>query len=686
MGITRQQFIMVAVLLSGTLLAVLNQTLLSPALPAIMASLSVDATTVQWLTSGYSLVEAVIIPLSAYLIGRFTTRQLYISGFVLFTAGSLLAALSPAFPFLLAGRMLQAACTGMVMPMVFTVILLIFPREKRGSAMGVIGLIIGFAPAIGPSVSGLLVDSVGWRALFFIVTALSALVLVAAFVVLKNYGDFERTTFDKLSVLLSSVGLVCLLYGLSSFTSSDNLLVTGALIAIGIVLLALYVRRQLRLEVPMLKVSILSAKPYATAVCVIVIIEAALMGTGVITPLYIQGTLGHSATVSGLAMLPGAVIGAFLGLVAGRLFDRYGVRRVVIPGMVVTLCGAAGLVLLGIDTPIVAVAAAYTILTMGLQFAMTPLNTWGLNSLDNSVLQHAQGLSNTLNQVAASFGTAMLVSLSALGPFAAPAASATEQAYMGEHIAFSTTAGLVLVAAVVVVVLARDTKKATKASPGAANIAAGASASAGASTVEAAAAKGIDAASAEGSARAAGRANAEAAGAQDATSATDGRSAADAAAGNDIFVRDAMNLHPVYVSTAATMRDVVLIMAETDTSGVPVVDESYKLVGFVSDGDVANYLGKHDMSMFDASLNLYNLVDDAQVRERLGDLLNLNVMSMATKRVISTTPDTPIDEACHVLATKRIKKMPVVDEGGKLVGALSRRNIIHAIAAEEQRK
>lgn len=679
MGITRQQFIMVAVLLSGTLLAVLNQTLLSPALPAIMASLSVDATTVQWLTSGYSLVEAVVIPLSAYLIGRFTTRQLYISGFVLFTAGSLLAALAPAFPFLLAGRMLQAACTGMVMPMVFTVILLIFPREKRGSAMGVIGLIIGFAPTIGPSVSGLLVDSVGWRALFFIVTALSALVLVAAFVVLKNYGNFERTTFDKLSVLLSSVGLVCLLYGLSSFTSSDNLLVTGALVVIGVVLLALYVHRQLHLEVPMLKVSILSAKPYATAACVIVIIQAALMGTGVITPLYIQGTLGHSATVSGLAMLPGAVIGAFLGLVAGRLFDRFGVRRVVIPGIAVTLCGAAGLVLLDIDTPIVAVAAAYTVLTMGLQFTMTPLNTWGLNSLDNGVLQHAQGLSNTLNQVAASFGTAMLVSLSTLGPFAAPAASAAEQAYMGEHIAFSTTAGLVLVAAVIVVALARDKKKVAKAGAAAEGAAgeASAGATAGAGAVAAAA---FDAThDAEG-------ANAKTASAQDAPNATSERLAAKAATGSDIFVRDAMNLHPVYVSTMATMRDVVLIMAETDTSGVPVVDESYKLVGFVSDGDVANYLGKHDMSMFDASLNLYNLVDNEQVRERLGDLLDLNVMSMATKRVISTTPDTPIDEACHVLATKRIKKMPVVDENGKLVGALSRRNIIHAIAAEEQQK
>ena len=662
MGITRQQFIMVAVLLSGALLAVLNQTLLSPALPAIMAALEVDATTVQWLTSGYALVEAVIIPLSAYLVGRFTTRQLYISGFVLFVAGSLMAALAPSFPFLLAGRMLQAACTGIVMPMVFTVILLIFPREKRGSAMGIVGLIMGFAPAIGPSVSGVLVDTVGWRALFIIVTALAMCVLLGAIFILKNYGEFERTTFDKLSVLLSSAGLVCLLYGLSSFTSSDNLAVTGALIVGGIVVVALYVRRQFHLEVPMLKISILKTKPYAITVCIVVIIEAALMGMGVITPLYIQGVLGQSATASGVCMLPGAVLGALAGLLAGRLFDRYGVRRVVIPGGIVTLCGAIGLVLLGVDTPIVLVAVIYTVLTVGLQFVMTPINTWGVNSLDNSVIQHSQGLSNTLNQVAAAFGTALLVSLSALGPVVAPTAGTLEQTFVGQHISFSTTAALVGVAFIVIVVLVKDRKPA----------AAGESA-------ELAGEGAIKQFTEEAS-----EPSAAANGARTGVAVSAGQNAETGEVAEEFFVRDAMNPHPVYVSTDATMREVVLMMAETDTSGVPVVDDSYRVVGFITDGDMASYLGKHNMSMFDASLNLYNMIDDTKMRERLNSLLDLNVMSMATKRVISTTADTPIDEACHVLATKRIKKMPVVDAQGKLVGALSRRNIIHAIAADEQ--
>lgn len=161
LGVGRKELVMVGVLLTGTLLAVLNLTMLSPALPAIMGDLGVDATTAQWLTSVYALVEAVVIPLSAYLVGRFTTRQLFITALSVFTAGSLAAAVAPNFWVLLLGRIMQAACTGAVMPMVFTVILLVFPREKRGTAMGVIGLIIGFAPAVGPSLSGLLVDSVG---------------------------------------------------------------------------------------------------------------------------------------------------------------------------------------------------------------------------------------------------------------------------------------------------------------------------------------------------------------------------------------------------------------------------------------------------------------------------------------------------------------------------------------------
>ncbi len=646
LGVERKELVMVGVLLVGVLLAVLNQTLLSPALPAIMNDLAVDATTVQWLTSGYSLVEAVVIPLSAYLIGRFSTRQLFISAFALFTAGSLAAAIAPNFWVLLLGRVLQAACTGMSMPMVFTVILLVFPREKRGTAMGVIGLIIGFAPAVGPSVAGLLVDSVGWRALFGVVTALSVVVIVLAVAVLKNYGDFARAPFDKLSVVLCTVGLVCLLYGLSTFASTDNMIVTVALMVAGLVLCLLYVRRQLKLPEPMLQVGILGTRKYATSVIIIVIVQAALMGTGVITPLYIQGVLGFSATMSGVAMLPGALIGAFMGLVSGRLFDRFGVRRVVIPGVIVAVLGASGLVRLGIDSGFITLTLTYTVLVVGLQFTMTPLNTWGVNSLPNSVIQHAQGVSNTLNQVAASMGTAVLVSISALAPAVAPDAPALEQSYLGDHMAFITTFALMCVAALIILFFVRD--------------------------------------------------KARAAGAVAATAAERGQEPVDYAAGFDGVTVDAiegdaldpdhtytaaevMNREPVCARDTAAMAEVIRLMDANQTSGLPVVNAAGDLVGFVSDGDVASYLGKTEIALLDSTLlNGYRYIDDETEASRLRDLLALNVMAVATKRVISVDAATPVDEVCALFAAKRIKKVPVVQDG-KLVGTLSRRNIMRSL-------
>ena len=646
LGVGRKEMVMVGVLLVGVLLAVLNQTLLSPALPAIMNDLAVDATTVQWLTSGYSLVEAVVIPLSAYLIGRFSTRQLFISAFALFTAGSLAAAIAPNFWVLLLGRVLQAACTGMSMPMVFTVILLVFPREKRGTAMGVIGLIIGFAPAVGPSVAGLLVDSVGWRALFGVVTALSVVVIVLAVAVLKNYGDFARAPFDKLSVVLCTVGLVCLLYGLSTFASTDNMIVTVALMVAGLVLCLLYVRRQLKLPEPMLQVGILGTRKYATSVIIIVIVQAALMGTGVITPLYIQGVLGFSATMSGVAMLPGALIGAFMGLVSGRLFDRFGVRRVVIPGVIVAVLGASGLVRLGIDSGFITLTLTYTVLVVGLQFTMTPLNTWGVNSLPNSVIQHAQGVSNTLNQVAASMGTAVLVSISALAPAVAPDAPALEQSYLGDHMAFITTFALMCVAALIILFFVRD--------------------------------------------------KARAAGAVAATAAERGQESVDYAAGFDGVTVDAiegdalepdhtytaaevMNREPVCARDTAAMAEVIRLMDANQTSGLPVVNAAGDLVGFVSDGDVASYLGKTEIALLDSTLlNGYRYIDDETEASRLRDLLALNVMAVATKRVISVDAATPVDEVCALFAAKRIKKVPVVQDG-KLVGTLSRRNIMRSL-------
>lgn len=469
MKLTRQQVAMVAVLLTGTLLAVLNQTLLTPALPSIMEHLNVSATTAQWLTSGYSLVEAVIIPLNAYLLGRFPSKNLYVGGIGLFTVGSVLCASAPNFAFLMAGRICQAMATGVLMPTVFTQILLIFPRERRGSAMGLIGLILSFAPAVGPSISGVLVDNIGWRALFVVVVCIAAAIVVLSAAVLRNFDGFERSPLDAPSVALMALGMLGLLYGLSTFSSSPSLTVPVVCIVIGLCLVGLFARRQLRLETPILDISVLKHRCFATAVLLVGLIEAVLIGSGVILPIFIQNALGQSATASGLLMLPGAACGAVCGLLAGRLFDRFGIRGVTLGGAALLMLGVGGYFTFHANVSLFTVGLFYTFACVGLQSLVTPVNAWGINDLPNTSVPHGNAIVSTVEQVGASFGTAFVVSLTAFAP--TDAASLGEAAeilgleagttFAGCHIAFAGLAALTVVIALAILLGTHKRKAAT---------------------------------------------------------------------------------------------------------------------------------------------------------------------------------------------------------------------------------
>ena len=501
-----------------------------------------------------------------------------------------------------------------------------------------------------PTQSGVLVDTVGWRAIFVIVAAVAAIIVACAAKMLKPYGEFRRSRFDLLSVVLSTCGLICLLYGLSSVSSSTNLGFTVGLIVAGIALVGLYAYRQLNLAEPMLRVDILKTVNYRTVVIVIALFQAALIGMETVMPLYIQGVLGQSATVSGLTLLPGALIGAFTGMLAGRLFDKFGVRVPVLIGAAVVLCGVLGFTQFRADSPVLLVSVMYAVLAIGIQFTMTPVNTWGVNSLPNEAIQHAQSTSNTINQVAASFGTALLVSVAATVSGAASDLAGVERTFAGYHASFCTTALLAACAIVLILVFVRDKKK-------------------------------VDVPS-------------EAAAASDAQAdvrASDGAPFADVPAPSDAFARAAdkalsgftlaqvMNPNAATVSNSACMREVIAILAATNTSGVSVVDPAGKLVGYVTDGDIMRYLARNDFNMSSPSAGVsLSLQDDEDMEGRLAALASLNVMELATKRVVSVDIDTPLDVACATLARRRIKKMPVTSNG-VLVGALSRRNVLHAM-------
>lgn len=455
LGLSKSKLIELITLLSGSFIVVLNMTLMTPALKTIMSEMSVSQSTAQWLTSGYALTEAVVIPTAAFLMGRFNNKKLFISGLVIFSLGSFLAATAPNFAILLLSRIIQASATGFMMPMVSSIILVIIPKENRGSAMGLITLIIGFAPMIGPTLSGLLIDLVGWRSIFVLVASLSFINALAAIFILKIDVKFEPATFDMPSVVLSTIGLISLLLGISSISASVNPFLNVLEIAVGVLLLGAYSKRQLTSKKPMLKIDVLKTREFRTGVLIIAMFEAGLIGMETIMPLYIQTVLGHSATASGLTLLPGTVIGAFTGVLAGRLFDKHGVRLPVLCGVVATTIGLFLLLALSDSSAIWFVTLAYACLAIGIDFTMTPVNTWAINSLPNNVVQHAQSTSNTINQVAGSFGTATLVSIASVVSSCAASAGQASATFSGYHASLIATALIVGTALVAIVLKVR---------------------------------------------------------------------------------------------------------------------------------------------------------------------------------------------------------------------------------------
>lgn len=629
MGVKKQDLFIGAILLAGTVLATLNQTALNPALPSIMESLQVDAAVVQWLVSAYSLVNAIVIPSSAYLMGRFGTRKMFLFALSLFSLGSFLGAVAVNFPMVLVGRILQAVCAGINMPMMFAVLLLIFPREKRGTAMGIVTLAICCAPAIGPTVSGILVDAVGWHGVFWLVFILAVLLLVFAAFKLRPYGEFEKTTFDVPSVAMVGIGLLLLLLGISSVNQPEIVGFAAVGVVVGLVLVVLFARRQFKIETPFLNIKILKTRDFRVAAIVIMFIQATLLGVNVIMPLYIQNTLGFSAFISGLVMLPGAVLGGLGSVLAGRLFDKLGVRRSTVPCYAVMLVSGLGLVLLTDSSSIVLVAVVYAVFLGTLQFANTPMNTWGVNALDNSVIQHSTAITNTLNQVGASISTSGLMMAVSIGSASAVGLAPAQSAFAGQHLAFIALLGMVVVAMLIVLVFVRDRKTEP-------------------SDVASFAMETVP------------------------------RSAGDHAG---LLASQVMNGEPYFVRESATVRDAVRVLLEKKTGGIPIVSNDDRVVGFVSDGDIMKYVGSSGKRVLDSTFMLYVAPEDASYSERVAEIMNLNIMDIANKKVVAIDAGMPLETACMLLASNRIKKLPVTS-GGKLVGTLSRADIVRGTMAD----
>ncbi len=402
----------IAILVSGGFITMFSETVLTPALPSIMEETSVSTNVAQWLTTGFILVSAIMIPLTAFFINRFPTKRLFMSAMSHFAFGCLLCAISPNFSVILLGRFFQAAGAGIMMPLCQTVVLVLVPLSKRGTAMGVIGLVMALAPAIGPTLAGWVIDIMGWHIMFYIITALAVLDIVLAGFVLENVIESSNPKLDMPSVLLSSLGLASFLYGCSAAGDMGLLhVLPWFFILIGIVTSMAFVKRQFTLKEPFLDLRILKFPQFAIATIIAMIVNAALISGAVMLPIFMQNIQGFSAMQSGLAMLPGALCMAVMNVVSGRIFDKYGPRGLAISGLSLLTISAAAFIFMHTGTPFALLCLIYTMRMVGISMAMMPITTWGLNTLSNKRMAHGTAINNTLRQVAGSIGTTFFVAI-----------------------------------------------------------------------------------------------------------------------------------------------------------------------------------------------------------------------------------------------------------------------------------
>ncbi|OLQ22793.1 MFS transporter [Listeria seeligeri] len=400
------------VMLMGAFVTILNQTLMNVALPSIMRDFGITASQGQWLSTGFMLVNGVMIPMTAFLIERFTTRQLYLFAMITFAIGTTIGGFATDYTMLIAGRMVQAIGAGIVMPLLTVVVLNLFPMERRGRAMGLIGLAMNFAPAIGPTLSGWIVEQYDWRNLFFIIIPFAILDIVVAIFLLKNVGKRTFPKLDVLGVIMSTIGFGSLLLGFSN--AGDHAWLTwkvAGFIVLGLVVLGLFVRYQTSSKAPLLNFRVFKYPTFALTTSISFFVVMGLFGGMLLLPIFLQTVRGFSPLESGLVLLPGALVTAVLSPVTGVMFDRFGAKYLSLVGLIIMAGSTFMFTNLDESTTLTYIIIIQTIRSAGMAMVMMPLQTAALNSLPLNLAAHGSAMFNTMRQVAGSIGTAALITV-----------------------------------------------------------------------------------------------------------------------------------------------------------------------------------------------------------------------------------------------------------------------------------
>ncbi|HDP2157375.1 TPA: DHA2 family efflux MFS transporter permease subunit [Staphylococcus aureus] len=409
-GVSRGKIL--AALLFGMFIAILNQTLLNVALPKINTEFNISASTGQWLMTGFMLVNGILIPITAYLFNKYSYRKLFLVALVLFTIGSLICAISMNFPIMMVGRVLQAIGAGVLMPLGSIVIITIYPPEKRGAAMGTMGIAMILAPAIGPTLSGYIVQNYHWNVMFYGMFIIGIIAILVGFVWFKLYQYTTNPKADIPGIIFSTIGFGALLYGFSEAGNKGwGSVEIETMFAIGIIFIILFVIRELRMKAPMLNLEVLKFPTFTLTTIINMVVMLSLYGGMILLPIYLQNLRGFSALDSGLLLLPGSLIMGLLGPFAGKLLDTIGLKPLAIFGIAVMTYATWELTKLDMDTPYMTIMGIYVLRSFGMAFIMMPMVTAAINALPGRLASHGNAFLNTMRQLAGSIGTAILVTV-----------------------------------------------------------------------------------------------------------------------------------------------------------------------------------------------------------------------------------------------------------------------------------
>lgn len=444
--------VLVSIVMLGSCFGNLSQTALNSMFSGMAQDFGVDAGIGQWVTTLYMLVLGITVPAVTYLMKRFAIKDVVVGSLLLLVIGGVVDAIAWSFPVLIVGRVLQAVSAGITMPMMMSLIMTSVPPNRQATAMGISGIAMGFAPNIGPIIGGWMLETTGWRS-FFVVLAFFSLVLVLCSLIFikKTSAENESIRLDVVSLCQSALGFGGLLLGFSNASSFEFTSPFVWLpIMVGAAFLLLFVRRQHRVEEPLIHLEIFESEQFRVSYWAGNFLYASFMGITLIVPLFIENLWGGSAFLAGLALLPGTIAAFFINPLAGVLTDKIGARPVIVVASLFLATGATMMAFIDETTPYWAIFVMQGIRAIGVSGLIGPLSSWGMAKLPPRFMTDASSFSTAVRQAFASLGTALMVfALMVVGP-------AIGSVEMGYHLGFGISAACAIAVVIIAVVSVRS--------------------------------------------------------------------------------------------------------------------------------------------------------------------------------------------------------------------------------------